>query len=325
LDDIGRACYVAALLTLLARPAIRGPTPLIAADANVAGAGKGKLLDVIGEIALGRSMNKTDVPGDNDEMKKLLFSIALAAGETVTFDNIKVKFGGSAIEKILTDGELTERILGVSQHATVKWTAVTFATMNNGQLTSDMARRAIVARLDSPFERPELRANFRYPDILAYCREHRTRLLRAALMVLRAYQAAGCPKVEMRAMGSYEQWSAVVRAPIIWSGLRDPAVSQDMLIETGDPERDALEQLLAAWHEAFGDRRVTSAEVLQSISEAATDYADIRPTDAPKRKLGAALKRARGRIVNGLRLDSEPVKGESGTRWFVQPVATPRS
>jgi hypothetical protein len=144
------------------------------------------------------------------------------------------------------------------------------------------------------------------------------------MTILRAYWVADRPKVERRVLGSFERWGAVVQAPIVWCGLPDPAVSQDMLLEHGDPERDDLDTLLTTWHEVFGERRVTSTVVLDDevLGEVATEFADIRHGDSAKRKLGAALSKAKGRIVNGLRLDSEPRKKKSsaGTIWFVHRV-----
>lgn len=327
LTDVGRAVFLAGVLTLLARPAIDGPTPLSAVEANSPGAGKGLLLDVIGEIVLGQRMNASDLPADNEEVRKFLFSIGLSGCESLLFDNIKTKLGGSALEMALTSGSIQARKLGGNEQAVVPWTTVTFATMNNGQWTSDMSRRAILARLDTPFERPERRTGFRHDPLLPYVRANRQRLLTAAMTVLSAYQVAGRPRVSMRSMGSFESWSAVVRAPIVWCGLPDPAVSQDVLLENGDPERDDLDALLTAWYQTFGERRVTGAAVLDhhALREVATDYADIRPADSAKRKLGAALSKAKGRIVNGLRLDSEPRtkrKSSAGTIWFVHQVGS---
>lgn len=50
-------------------------------------------------------------------------------------------------------------------------------------------------------------------------------MLRAALTVLRAHDIAGrpCPS-GMSVLGSYEAWSAAVRAPLLWLDEADPAL-----------------------------------------------------------------------------------------------------
>lgn len=326
-SNAARAVYLAALLTLFARPAINGPTPMFSFEANVPGAGKGLLTDTIGEIVLGKPTNKSTAPSSEEEWTKHLSSVGLAGGELVVFDNVKHQLGGQALEAVLTCTEYEARILGQSRISVVPWLAVIFVTWNNGVYSSDLTRRSLVARLESPYERPEERSDIRRPNLLAYCHEHRTRLQRAALTILRAYRVAGRPEVKMRPMGSYEAWSAVVRAPLVWLGLDDPALTQDVLRENSDPEHEALEFLVTTWYATFGLAERTAGEIIAApaMYQAVADFADVKASDAPstnKRKLGNALAKAKGRPVAGLRL-VKGQKGVEGVRWSLEAVSLP--
>ena len=66
-SDESRAVPLAALLTILGRPAIRGNTPLFVFEASTRGSGKTLQVDSIATIATGRRTSKATWPGNNDE------------------------------------------------------------------------------------------------------------------------------------------------------------------------------------------------------------------------------------------------------------------
>jgi hypothetical protein len=71
-------------------------------------------------------------------------------------------------------------------------------------------------------------------------------------------------------MGSYEDWSAVVRAPLIWLGVPDPAETQDELRESADDDRAVFGEFLVAWVAFYGEDQedgVTVNKLLENLSE----------------------------------------------------------
>ena len=96
--------------------------------------------------------------------------------------------------------------------------AVFFASGNNMVFQGDMARRVVPIDLDPKIERSEERDNFRYSPLLPWILKERPRLVVAALTILKAYFAAGCPFQGVKPLGSFEEWSRLVRQALIWAG-----------------------------------------------------------------------------------------------------------
>jgi hypothetical protein len=202
--------FIAMLLTLLARPAIDGPTPMIVIDANERGSGKTLLADTAGVIATGRSVPRRSAPQEEDEWRKALLGIAIAGDAMILIDNVTRTLRSASLDAVLTGTSYRDRVLGRNEELTLPWRTLMVATTNNATLSPDLVRRSIHIRLDSMEERPEQRTGFRRPDLLAHAGEHRAQYLSDVLTIARAYFVAGRPAVPMRPMGSYEAWSSVV-------------------------------------------------------------------------------------------------------------------
>src|SRR5262249_36946577 len=178
--------WLAAVLTPLARAAMRGPAPLFLIDANVAGAGKTKLCDVASIINSGRTMARSAYVHDDSEMRKRVTTIAVAGDATILFDNIRGKLGCPSIDAALTATHWRDRKLATNETIDAALNTTFYATGNNIELVGDTVRRVLHVRLDSNLERPEERTGFKYPDLLGHVRAHRAELLSAALTILRA-------------------------------------------------------------------------------------------------------------------------------------------
>src|SRR3954453_2478386 len=120
-----------------------------------------------------------------------------------------------------------------------------FATGNNLTLVGDMVRRAVICTLDAGIERPELRSF--ESDPIERVAADRGAYIAAILTISLAYRAAGSPKV-CGPVGSYAQWSAAVRAPLIGLGQPDPVDSMETA-RAEDPELSAIRELFGFWRE----------------------------------------------------------------------------
>ena len=138
--------------------------------------------------------------------------------------------------------------------------------------------------------------------------------------------AAGVPSSDaikaLRPLGSYGDWTRLVRAPLVWLGLPDPATAVfDRMAE--DPDREALGILLGAWGRRYGDRPTPVRRVAEDIvfgrdhdlEEVVREIADERGTINRKR-FGRWIARHQGRIVNGRRFERGP-KGNGAETWCV--------
>lgn len=325
------AAWLAALLTPLARYAFEGPAPLVLVDSNVRGAGKGLLCDTIGIIITGRPIPRLAPPGDPEETRKLITSVAIAGEQLVLLDNVAGSLGNSVLDAALTATAWRDRILGESRLLNnLPLHTVWMATSNNAVLGADTSRRTLWIRLESPLERPEERKHFRYPKLLAWVESNRAHLLAAAITILRAYVVAGRPPMELPAWGSFEAWSDWVRQPIVWLGLPDPAATRCELMETVDIETVLVRRLMDGWQEADPTGAgLTAAEAVELISNYPSKYATLRralleliPTrDGQRvsaRSLGMKLHHLRGRIFAGRYFAQRTVNKEN--RWVVKTV-----
>jgi hypothetical protein len=332
-SDDHRAAWLAALLTPLARFAFDGPAPLFLIDANVRGAGKGLLAQTFGQIVLGREMPVSSYAHDPEEMRKRITAIAIGGDRVVHLDNLEGNFGNPALDRALTATCWKDRVLGKSEEVELPLLPVWYGTGNNVAVAADTARRIIHVRLDVLRERPEERAGFRHPQLLAWIAANRPRLLAAAFTVLRAYCNAGRPKQDVTPFGSFEGWSRLVREAVVWAGQPDPCNTRAKLAEQSDTTADALGQLIAAWgaHDALGRGFVVSDELARlyqrempprdeasvAMRAALENLVGCPPGKAPSpRQVGAKLKFFRRRVVGGAYLDSNPNESNrNGAVW----------
>lgn len=286
------ATWVASMLTVLARQAIFGPTPIFLVDANVRAAGKGLLLHVSGQILLGHDMPVSSYSNDNEEMRKKITSIAVAGDQIVLLDNIDTKFGNGAIDRAATGTRWKDRLLGTNDQADLPLTTVWFATGNNVSVAADTARRVLPIRLDVLEERPEERTGFKYPDLTAYVRQNRPRLLVALLTMLRAYACAGFPQRVVRPYGSYEGWSNLVRQCVMWLGMADPCQGRDRLVLFSDTTAESLARLIDAWgeYDSIGNGIVFTS----LVNDLYPADRSQQPMDAPAVAMRAALEQLVG-------------------------------
>lgn len=286
------ATWVASMLTVLARQAIFGPTPMFLVDANVRGAGKGLLLHVSGQILLGHDMPVSSYSNDNEEMRKKITTIAVAGDQIVLLDNIDTKFGNGAIDRAATGTRWKDRLLGTNDQADLPLTTVWFATGNNVSVAADTARRVLPIRLDVLEERPEERTGFKYPDLTAYVRQNRPRLLVSLLTMLRAYACAGFPQRTIRPYGSYEAWSNLVRQCVIWLGMADPCQGRDRLVLFSDTTAESLARLVDAW--AAYDSLESGIVFTDLVNDLYPADRSLQPMDAPAVAMRAALEQLVG-------------------------------
>ncbi len=337
-DETHQASTIAALLNILARPAIAGSTPAVIHDANTRGSGKTLKADAVSTIVTGRPTAKMAYPKDDEELEKILASYALRGASIVNFDNVTGTFGGGPLDRCLTAGDTVElRVLGKSEIPTMRWRAVIMATGNNIAIAGDTSRRVLISRLESPLENPEERQQFRHPNLLAWVRQNRPRLVVAALTVLRGWIVAGRPQMECAVWGSFEAWSAIIPPAIVFAGGQDPMRTRPVATGEEDEEKRSLFAILdglARLDEA--GRGLTAKTIIDTLytrdrlrGEASPDgFEAFResiealtsppPGTAPAtQKLGNRLQRFRRRVVGGRMLDCEIDAHTKVGRWRV--------
>jgi hypothetical protein len=337
-SDEHRAAWLAALLTGLAHHAFDGPSPLFLIDANIRGAGKGLLAQTIGRTVLGTELPVFSYAHDAEEMRKKLTSIAIAGDRMNLLDNLEGEFGNDALDRALTATRWKDRVLGGNGMIDLPLRVTWLATGNNVVVKPDTVRRVIHIRLDVFHENPENRSGFKHPNLLAWIKDNRARLLVSALTILRAYCRAGRLQQDLEPLGSFEGWSNLVRQAVVWMGLPDPCLTRVKLAATGDTGVDGLRRLLAAWFEfdrnGDGYTLASLRDLLYpeqpelhidraglALRAAIEDLCECNAGRPPEvRTLAARLRAHRHRVVDGLYLEVDDSQRRNGLRWLVRRV-----
>lgn len=356
-DEAARMVPIAALLTILARPAIAGAVPSFIFDATSKGSGKTLQCDAVCAVALGRSAARKSYPPNEEELGKVLAGYALGGARVVLFDNVVREFGGGEIDQYLTARDDVEvRELGSTGQRRVPWSAVIMASGNNIQLSEDTLRRVMVARLESPYESPEDRdVPFRHAQLYEWLMVERPRLVRAALTILRAYTRLGLHREDQpgrRPWASFEAWSRLVPAAIVYAGGADPLAARPRTEQHASEATRALPTILEHVARIDAGRGLTARELVSMLypehaseAERAADGHDalrdaleavIRtrpgsrpaPVDVDRALRARAGKAARAPYPDGT--GARPVTlvrlmraaAGSPVRWCVRPVHT---
>ncbi len=333
--DHDRSAALAALLTLLARPALgSNNTPAVLFEANTPSSGKTLLADVCAIIGTGAQAPKHGFTTDDREMDKTLGGIASEARSLVCFDNVIEPIGGATLDRAITcNGSLSYRLLGQNRTAQAVWRTTVFFTANNATIGGDVGRRLLVCRLESEHERPGLREGFKHENLRAYATAHRARFAALGLTVLRAFcQVPASQRPKVAALGSFEVWAQLVAGALVWLGEADPIAA--VADERGggvDLARAALSSLVGHWNDLatatrshlrwskgkgitvkaaleglYPNGSAADGDQLDDLREALEVLASVAAGKAPGvRQVGAALAKYRGRVVDGRKLLGE--------------------
>jgi hypothetical protein len=331
------SAWIAGVLTMLARPAIDGPVPLIAVDATTRGTGKSRLVDAAVKLVHGQAAARTSLPDDDEEMRKRITTLLCEGDPAILIDNITRAIALPSLDAVLTSEVWKDRLLGSNQSVSVPVRAVWWATGNNLSLGGDLSRRTLHIRMESPLENPEARTGFRHPELLRWVESNRRRLVAAGLTLLRAARIAGAPAPAIP-WGSFEAWSAIVPAALIWAGAADPLEARATSAADIDEDRRALGVLLAGLARLCVDGvTLTARGILDALYPerdphdaplAPDGFEDLRETieavtRAPSgrrpeaRRLGVWLQSVRGRVLSGRRVIRQSGGGDRAARWSV--------
>lgn len=335
--DQHRSAVYAAILSLLARYAIAGNVPLFAVRSTTRGAGKGLLIDVISMIGTGRTMARMAQTRDDEEERKRMITLALSGIPALHIDNVTGALGSGALDGALTGMTVTERVLGTNEQREAPLNLIFFASGNNMQFRGDTARRTVPIDLAPAEERPDERTGFRHVPLLPWVQRHRRGLVKAALTILKAFYVAKQPTQSLTPFGSYEAWSELIRACLVWVGEADPAAHRHDLELHSDPEHENIATLLTCWQTCYGDQAVALKKVIQDALHLGTlqqkapanHWDELRDAlgvfdsryDGQRlrnHQIGQALRKMKGRVVNQLRLLGTENKHTKVIEWQVE-------
>jgi len=337
---------IAAILTLYARPAIRGAIPAIVFDSSVAGSGKTLASGTVHAAYTGRWSESNTYPDDHIELEKSLAGEAMSGSPVIDWDNVEGLVEPPPLLKVLTARDKVRmRVMGTNTKVSLRWRALIMLNGVNLVIGRQMSRRCLVARMEPKQERPEERQGFKL-NLPEWTPANRTRLGVAALTILRGFCHAGKPKGDVPLLGSFEEWAELVPRAIVWAGGLDVTRCRPSTGASGDdPDTAALRVILPAWERLGGAAGMGTAEALRLLypggrrpgTEGPPDgYDDLR--DALEALCGGRrggvwavpspealrykLRSLKGRWLSGKRLVNRgDARGKEPVRWCVESVS----
>jgi putative DNA primase/helicase len=257
-DDASRAGAISGLITPNVRPALT-TVPLHAMSATAPGTGKSYLDDMIAGPPIGDAMPTIASGGDEEETEKRVASMIMDGATLFSIDNVTAPLGGDALCQAIERPTFRARTLGRSEIRDWRNTWSIYATGNNLRIRDDMPRRTLLIRMDAGTEQAEDRQFKANP--LAAILADRGRYIRAALIVVLAYRAAGMPG-RLKGIGDpFDEWSDNVRSALVWLGEADPIETKTIARER-DVHRTARLALLQAVYNAYGGEPRTAKQMI---------------------------------------------------------------
>lgn len=205
---------IAGLITPVIRANV-GKVPMLVFDGIHRGVGKNGCLDLIHRVAFGVPASIQTAPKSDEEMDKRIIAKLRASADTINLDEVQDKDGTSRLDSnalgaVLTSEMYEGRKLGTSEVLSLPNMASWYGLGNNVQIPGDMIRRVYTCRLASDRADLETRDNFRH-DLDSWVPKHRAELLRAVLILVRAWYAKGQPEAQKQfGFKSFTEWQRVV-------------------------------------------------------------------------------------------------------------------
>jgi DNA primase len=315
---------VAAMILPFVRRLFRGPTPIHLIEAPRPGSGKGLLANVISVVAHGTTCETKTLPGDEEEVRKLLTTELIKGRPLILLDNADERkpIQSGALASVTTAEIWGNRQLGKLDSVVVPNLALWLMTANNPKLAGEMARRCIRVRIDPKIDRPWKRGGFRHQHLLDWARENRARLVHAVIVLVKAWLASGRPEHPVR-LGSFERWSSVVGGIIQAAGIPGFLESLDELYDASDKEGQEWRAFAEAWWRAFGSTPQKVADLNQFCEREGLmlDVRGDRSERSQQVRLGNALHSHRDQVYERYRIvKAEPPRQNRGTAMYALEV-----
>ena len=304
------------LLTPVVRLLIEGPVPLHVFEAPTPGTGKSLLMNLLAHVGAGRPVPPGRLASNDEERRKALVAYLAAGNGVITLDNVTGKINDDTLAGILTAYPVyTDRLMGGQTLTSVSATAVWGLSGNNMTMSPDIARRAVIIRLDAKQERPEDRTGFTIPNIMQYTSRNLGKLRASALALVAQWLSAGRPEGHRR-LGSFESWSRVVGGIVTSAGLDGWLEGRAQRLAQADPVLEEWREFIRIWM-TLPTLRVAQAKELVELAnehELLQGLLGDGGRASQSQRMGRALKSMRGRIVRVEGSPREIVYSQSTTR-----------
>jgi hypothetical protein len=282
-DTIGKCVLIAAALSILERTLLP-ERPAFFLSAGQRGGGKTTTSSMIIAAITGKRPAAAAWSPAAEERRKALLAYLSEGLAALVWDNISrgTSISCPCIEKALTAETYSDRVLGLSEYATVPATTIQFFTGNNIGPRGDMASRSLSVRLAVDRPDPENRF-FRHSDPIDWTMANRGRILRALYTILLGNPQLGAPAPPRT---RFKLWwhlcgSAVEHALTAanYSGEDGRPIKLDfgslfLMYEAEDEQANAIATALEILRTNWRDAPFVAADVAKLINEPMAAEAD---------------------------------------------------
>jgi hypothetical protein len=302
-DEVSRSVALSAFLTGIKRPTMQ-TAPMHVFDAPMPGCGKSLLAETTGILATGEKPAPMSQADKEEENEKRLDVMLRNGDEVIIFDNCDRPIKSGALASTLTSQHRQSRVLGKSDRYLLETSATILITGNNIEFRGDLARRAVICRINPKVDQPDAREFDFDPRVRAT--ENRGRYVTALNTALRAYYVHGKP-VRPTPMGSFEDYGDI-RGTLIMCGYADPAESRKKVQSINEDELD-FQDVIESIRDEIGEVSFMVKDLKDRLDYSRTREALVHAARCETwnpRAIGKYLGLNRGRTCGGYQIVALP-------------------
>jgi hypothetical protein len=253
-----RAHAIALSLLPFGRALIDGPTPLHLVTKTQNRAGGGYLGATFSRICFGREPQwQQEVKNDPDEWRKKISACVACGLQAFMLDNIDQSLASGVLASALTADEWIDRVLGTLSNVTgsIRWTW--FAVGINPDVSPEIGKRILRIHIEPRVKDPEMRNDFRHPDLAKWTYENRPMLVWAHLVAWQKWVADGMSRDSSVRFGGFDDYGQVMHGVLAGLGISGFLGNRTQESMTLSRERSQRAALMAAVYRRFGDKAVS--------------------------------------------------------------------
>jgi hypothetical protein len=257
-DEASAANYKGILLSVVLRHVLPDNFPLVIIDASTPGIGKGYLSTALSRIRHGTDHGMVPMPKDDEEMRKKITSLLKRGNPLIRFDEVTSVYHTS-LAQVLTERMWEDRKLSTNDIVFYPNACLWVVCGNNVNISGDFHRRAVLVRLKTDDEHPELRTNFKIKDVLGSILRARPMIVRSLLLVAKAYfdlPEDERPIGDISIGGSFDVWCRTIGGMLKYAGVEGFLGNKLKVYQKHRTNQDWAD-FLCTWHREHGNSQIT--------------------------------------------------------------------
>jgi hypothetical protein len=291
--------------------------------------------------SMGRKPAAKSGDRSREEWTKSITALLATGAAVAYFDNLTGTVSHDALAAAATEPFWSDRLFSRNNaEITVPVRCTWILTGNNLQGNEDIARRAVLIRLDPNAPDAAQRTGFKHPHLLSWAAAHRGELATAAVTLINTWLAKGRPIWQGRPMGSFEAWAEVLGGILQAADIAGFLATSDA-VSAGftAPRTVMIADFIRAWAEEHGGDEV-SADTLFRLAGEPDDPLDARSGTyhnllgemlgagnerSRRTKLGNILQEQRDKVFRVAADDiNDPLSHDAAGVWKVRFVRRDR-